>query len=122
MDRFLNLDIHLLEVFLNNMDIGQTFFNVLGNGSDKLTSLGAIGDLISLFLNGAFVLSGLILLFFFILGGIGLIGSAGQNDPQKAEQAKKTLTSALIGFVIVFTSYWIVKLIGSILEIDNLIF
>ncbi len=51
-----------------------------------------------------------------------MISSAGQSDPQKAEQAKKTITSALIGFVIVFTSYWIVKLIGSLLGIENLIF
>ncbi len=49
-----------------------------------------------------------------------MIGSAGQNDPQKAEQAKKTITSAVIGFVIVFTSYWIVKLISSLLGIPNI--
>jgi len=104
------------------MDIGEKFFNLMGGGTNKFTSLGAVGDLVSLFLNGAFVLSGLILLFFFILGGIGMISSAGQSDPQKAEQAKKTITSALIGFVIVFTSYWIVKLVSSLLGITGLIF
>ena len=104
------------------MNIGQTFFNVFGGGTDKFTSLYAVSDLVSLFLNIAFVLAGLILLFFFILGGIGMIASAGQSDPQKAEQAKKTITSAIIGFVIVFTSYWIVKLIGSLLGIQDLIF
>jgi hypothetical protein len=98
--------------------IGTTLFG----GASKFQSLDSIGGIISLFLNGAFVLSGLILLFFFILGGIGMISSAGESDPQKAEQAKKTITSALIGFVIVFTSYWIVKLISSLLGVENLIF
>jgi len=100
------------------MDIGNTFFG----GTSKFQSLSSIGELVSLFLNTAFVLSGLILLFFFIMGGIGMISSAGESDPQKAEQAKKTISSAVLGFVIVFTSYWIVKLISSLLGIDTLIF
>ena len=105
------------------MDIGQQFFREgIGPVNNKLLSLSGIGGLVSLFLNIAFVLSGLILLFFFIMGGIGMISSAGQSDPQKAEQAKKTITSAIIGFVIVFTSYWIVKLIGQLLGISDLIF
>lgn len=99
------------------IDIGSSFFGEANN----FKSLTGVGNTISLFVNLAFVLAGLILLFFFIVGGIGLMGSAGQNDPQKAEQAKKTLTSAVIGFVIVFASYWIVKLIGQLLGIDNLI-
>ena len=102
------------------VDIGTEF---LGQGSPFVTQgLGTIGGIVSIFLNIAFILAGLALLFFFILGGIGMIASAGQNDPQKAEQARKTLTSAVIGFVIVFASYWIVKLIGQLLGISNLIF
>ena len=110
------------------MNIGDKLFGTKGifNPTDADivagTGLTGVSKIISLFLNAAFVLSGLILLFFFILGGIGMISSAGQSDPQKAEQAKKTITSAIIGFVIVFTSYWIVKLVGSLLGIENLIF
>lgn len=97
---------------LAQIDIGNAFFrrNVSFGGTD----LGAIGNLVSLFLNIAFLIAGVILLFFFIMGGIGMISSAGQSDPQKAESAKKTLTSAVIGFVIVFASYWIVQLIGNL--------
>jgi Type IV secretion system pilin len=107
------------------MNIGDTLFNSIKgtfNPSDTANGLTGIGGLVTVFLNAAFALSGLILLFFFIMGGIGMISSAGQSDPQKAEQAKKTITSAIIGFVIVFTSYWIVKLIGSLLGIQDLIF
>lgn len=71
-------------------------------------------SLVTSFLNIAFFVAGLILLFFFIMGGIKLMSSAGKDNAQDAEQAKKTITSALIGFIVVFASYWIVKLIGSI--------
>jgi hypothetical protein len=105
------------------MNIGNTLF---GNNPSVFNpagnSLTGVGGIVTLFLNIAFVLAGLILLFFFIMGGIGMISSAGQSDPQKSEQAKKTITSAVIGFVIVFASYWIVKLIGSLLGISDLIF
>lgn len=96
------------------MNINQFFKSPFG----EITS---IGNLVSLFLNISFVIAGLILLFFFIFGGIGMIASAGQSDPQKAEQAKKTVTSALVGFIIVFASYWIVQLIGSLTGFGNIL-
>ena len=80
----------------------------------------SVGDLVTLFVNISFTLAGVLLLIFFIMGGIGMIASAGGSDPQKMAQAQKTTTSALIGFIIVFTSYWIVKLIGSIIGVDIL--
>lgn len=94
------------------MDINELFRSPLGAENN-------IGSAVSVGLNIAFVFAGLILLFFFIMGGIGMIGSAGQSDPKKAEESKKTLTSALIGFVVVFAAYWIVKLIGSLLNMGT---
>ena len=105
------------------VNIGGSFFGngITGPANTTFTNLSAISKLVSLFLNISFVLAGLILLFYFILGGIAMIGSAGKNDPKAAEQAKQTVTSAVIGFVVVFASYWIVKLIGSLIGIPNLI-
>lgn len=104
------------------MNIGQTLFGEYHTLMGSRTSpLSGVGGLVSLLLNIAFVAAGLVLLFFFIIGGIGMISGAGPENPQKAEQSKKTLTSAVIGFVIVFASYWIVKLIGQLLGINNLI-
>ena len=98
-------------------DIGNQFFGGTNTGFSSLTG---IGNIVSLFLKIAMVLAGLILFFYFILGGIGMIGSAGQNDPAKAEEAKKTLTTAVIGLVIVLASYWIVQLISIITGIPIL--
>ena len=115
----------MIELKYNSLvNIGNTFFGGTSNplsGGTSGQSLSGIASLVTLLLNIAFALSGLILLFFFILGGIGLIRSAGQNDPQKAEQSKKTVTSAVIGFVIVFASYWIVELILTLLGLPKLI-
>lgn len=106
---------------LAQVDIGRQFFQQ-GVSGPHFLSLTGISDIVSLFLNIVFVLSGIILLFYFILGGIGMIASAGESDPQKAEGAKKTITSAVIGFVVVFASYWIVKLVSQLLGVPDLIF
>lgn len=100
-------------------NIGDIFFK----GADKtpFKDLGGVGATVSLFVNMAFALAGIVLLFFFIMGGIGLISSAGDDNAQKKEQSKKTITSAVIGFVIVFASYWIVKLITQFLNIPGII-
>lgn len=110
------------------LEIGGQFFGSLNSIGPKgtvtngqFTTLAGIGNLVSLFLKISFVLAGLILLFYFILGGIGMISSAGKNDPKTAEQAKQTITSAVIGFVVVFTAYWIVKLLGTLFGISNII-
>ncbi|HET7098619.1 MAG TPA: hypothetical protein VFI61_00055 [Patescibacteria group bacterium] len=95
--------------------------NINSSFNSPLGDLNKVSSLVTLFLNASFVLAGLILLFFFILGGIGMIGSAGKNDPKSLEQAKHTITSALIGFIVVFTSYWIVKLIGQLIGMPNLL-
>ncbi len=100
-------------------DIGSTFFG--GSDATSFREISGVSNIVSLFLNIAFVVAGIILLFFFIMGGIGLISSAGRNDPQKNEQAKKTITSAVIGLVVVFASYWIVKLIGQLLGMPDII-
>lgn len=111
---------------LAEINTGDYFFSRFsgshGGNTGSFQSLSGVANIVSLFINISFAVAGIILLFYFIMGGIGMISSAGKNDPQKAEQAKKSITSALIGFVIVFASYWIVKLIGQLLGVDNLLF
>ena len=60
------------------------------------------------------------LIFFFILviGGLKLITSGG--DEKKVAAARAQITNALIGLVIVFAAWAIMKLIGSVFGIDLL--
>jgi hypothetical protein len=69
---------------------------------------------ISAIISGAISIAGIILLFLLIGGGIAIIAGAGKSDAKAVEQGKKTATSALIGFVIVFSAFWIVKLVELI--------
>jgi len=62
-----------------------------------------------------FSLAGIFLLVFLIWGGLDYMLSMG--DPKKAETGKNKITSALIGFIIIFVSYWIVQLIDYIFKI-----
>ena len=81
---------------------------------------GQIGNLVTVGLGIAFVVAGIVLLVSFIMAGFSLISGAGQNNPEKLEKGKQALTSTVIGFVVVFTAYWIVKLIQQITGVELL--
>lgn len=100
------------------VSIQSSFF---GSGASSFQNLTGIGSLTTLFLRASFVIAGLIMLFYFILGGIGMIAGAGKSDPKQMEMAKQSLTTGIIGFIIVIMAYWIVKLILNILNLNTLI-
>lgn len=91
-------------------DIGTDFLG----GNANLTDPKGISLFVSNAITGAISIAGIILLFLLIGGGIGMIAGAGKSDPQSVEKGKKAATSALIGFIVVFCSYWIVKLIETV--------
>ncbi|MBI4157524.1 hypothetical protein HY502_01610 [Candidatus Woesebacteria bacterium] len=73
-----------------------------------------IGDLVSLFLKGSFVLAGIFILVLFLVAGFSIIQGAGSNNPEAAQKGKSAATSALIGFVVVFGAYWVIRIIEVI--------
>ncbi len=93
-------------------DIGDSF---LKDASSNLKDPKTIGtNYVSAIITGAISVAGIILLFLLIGGGIAIISGAGKSDPKTVEQGKKAATSALIGFIVVFSAYWIVKLVEQI--------
>lgn len=81
---------------------------------------GTVGKLISTLLPNIYILAGLLLFFLLIVGGIGIIAGAGGGDPQKVGQGRKAVTAALIGFLIIFCSYWIIQAVEVITGVDIL--
>ena len=77
---------------------------------------GDIGSIVSSLLNYLFPLAGILLLLYLIYGGFSLMTSGG--DPKAAQGAKSKITNAFIGFLIIFVSYWIVQILGTILGIE----
>lgn len=98
------------------VDIGKSF---LGKGA-FLSDVKDIGKLVSIIVSNAIVVAGIILLFLMIFGGISMIAGAGSQNPEQVAKGKQAVTSALIGFIIVFAAYWIVQLIEAITGIQIL--
>jgi hypothetical protein len=72
------------------------------------------GAFISLLLKNIFTLAGIILLALLVFGGLTFVIGAGSGDPKKTDQAKSTITNSLIGFLIIFASFFIIQIIEVI--------
>ena len=73
------------------------------------------GTIVGTLLNYIFPIAGLLLLLYLIYGGYKMMVSAG--DPKAAQSARSVITTAVIGFVIIFVSYWLVRIIGQVLNL-----
>lgn len=73
-----------------------------------------VGPLISVILFNAYIIAGVIVLFLLVFGGLGIIIGAGSGDKQRVGQGRQALTAAIIGFLIIFASYWIIQLVEVI--------
>lgn len=105
------------------IDIGQELWfkelsHGLGLGPKNIPAYFTIGGFVSRVLPNIYVIAGVILFFFLIGGGLMFIVSAGQENPEGAAKGKQTVTAALLGFLIIFASYWIMQIIQRITGYD----
>lgn len=107
------------------LDIGQEFWlkenfgiGVGGACPNPLfcipNAYSSIGTFISAVLPNIYVIAGLLLFILLIIGGLMVIISAGKGEEEGVQKGSKTITSALIGFLIIFASYWIIQIIETI--------
>lgn len=75
-----------------------------------------VGDIVSGLIRYIFPLAGLLLLLYLIYGGYRYMLSG--DDPKTLQEAKSVITTALLGFVIVFISFWLVQIVGTILGLN----
>jgi TRAP-type C4-dicarboxylate transport system permease small subunit len=101
----------MINRLLAQVNIGDS---PLGGGHTLSGTYTSISPLVSALLRNSLVLAGIILLALLIFGGIGFIMSAGSGDSKKSGQSKQTITSALIGFAVVFCAYFIIQIIQVI--------
>ena len=81
--------------------------------SGKASGVATIQSLETLFtnvVNVVIALSGVALLLMFIVGGFSFMFAAG--DAKKMEQARATITNAIIGLIIIVAAYLILKIIS----------
>jgi hypothetical protein len=77
-----------------------------------------LGGIVSLFLPYVLTIAGLILFGMLVAGGFTML--AGAADKEAQEKGKKQITSAFIGFLVIFLSYWIAQLLQVIFRINIL--
>lgn len=82
----------------------------LNSGNDSL------GQIISNLLPTLMTIAGLILFGMLVAGGFTML--AGAADKEAQEKGKKQITSAIIGFLIIFLAYWIAQILQVIFKID----
>jgi hypothetical protein len=91
---------------------GGIDFNQLQAASGVKGDLKTLADVVSAFVPYLFGIAGIILFLYFIWGGFGVMLAKG--DPKAAASAQGRITTAIIGFVIIFVAYWLVQLLGLV--------
>lgn len=97
----------------DTIDIGVKGDKVWGN-LDNLTIGGIVGGAIRLVL----IIAAIVFFFILVVGGIRWIVSGG--DKAQTEGARNQITAALVGLVIVFAAWAIIKLIQTFFGVDIL--
>jgi hypothetical protein len=77
-----------------------------------------VGAIISRAIPFVFGFAGLGLLLMILSAGFTLLTSAG--DAKKLESGKSRLVNAILGFLIIFTAFWIVQIVGRILGLSDI--
>jgi len=99
-----------------------TGFNI----GDKLSFQGVSADtaypdsgvLVNNILPNIYIAAGLIIFIMIAIGGFMIITNAGK--PDKTADGNKIITSAIIGLVVLFASYWIIQIIQVITGVNIL--
>lgn len=97
---------------LNNA-IGLTI-----DGNAPNSDATVVTQIISALLPYLFTIAGLILFAMLIAGGFQMLTAA--NNPKAAEAGKTRITHAIIGFMIIFTAYWLTQILEIILGVKIL--
>jgi hypothetical protein len=81
----------------------------------KANSL-TVGDIVGGALPYIYVIAGLALLFMLISGGITLMTAAG--NPNKSKEGYGKITAGLVGFLIIFISYFVLQIVETVLGVS----
>lgn len=79
---------------------------------DGIATLACIPIVAKNVIQWAFIFAGIVALFLIIYAGFQFVTSKG--DPQQVDGAKKTLTYAIIGLLLILLSFAILNLIATV--------
>ena len=100
------------EVESVEIDLGSKL--VLKDGSPVKDVFNSTDDMINLVVKVVFVGAGFFLFLMIVGAGFALV----QGDSKDKDKAKTTMTSAAVGFMILFGAFWIMQIIQLITGIN----
>lgn len=74
----------------------------------------SLGGFISKILPNIYVIAGVIFFIFLVVGGLTVIMGAGKGESETTKKGGGAIASALIGFLIIFASWWIIQLVETL--------
>jgi len=78
---------------------------------------GNLASIVNAFVTPILTLAGIALFLFMVIAGFKYMASG--DDPKAKDSAKGQLTSAIIGFVIIFAAYWILEIVAAVFGVES---
>ncbi len=88
----------------------------VGNAGDGVATIGSLASVFSNILQAVVALSGVVLFVMLVIGGFNFLFSGG--DQKKLEKAKGTVTSAIVGLIVLICAYLILFFIKTFTGVD----
>jgi hypothetical protein len=85
-------------------------------GANKVATIQCIPIAFKAVINALFGLAAVVAIFFIVFSGIKFLTSGG--DPTKVEQARKTMTYAITGLIVIVLSFAIIRLIANVTDTE----
>ncbi len=99
---------------LNLDKLNQTIFQ----NKENIVKFSTPRGIISYILPFLFTLAGLVLFVMILWGGFEML--AGAAEPKQQEAGKQRILAGVIGFLVIFASYWLAQLLQTIFGISIL--
>lgn len=87
-------------------------------GDSASNTYSGAGSLVNNILPNVYIAGGIVIFFMILFGGFTIIANAGNKD--KIADGSKTITSAIIGLLVLFGSYWIIQIIQTVTGVNIL--
>jgi len=90
----------------------------LNSSANVADYFGKPSDLVNLLLANAYIAAGLVIFFLLVFGGLSIIMAGG--DQKGLDKGKQAISAAVVGFLVIFTAYWIIQIIEIITGVNIL--
>lgn len=83
-------------------------------------SFPTIGSLFMVIIRNVLTIAGIVALLAVVIAGFKMVSHAGAGMGEKASQDKGAFTAAVIGLIIIFGSFFIMQIVGTLVGYDFL--